>query len=424
MGKLRPQFTKVFTVADLLERFLRYVQIDTQADESSSTAPSTAKQLDLSRLLAEECRELGLADVNLGAGGVVTATIPATVEHTAPAIAWFAHVDTSPEFSGTEVKPVVHQPYDGRDIVLPGDASHVIRVAENPELQQLVGGTVITSDGTTLLGSDDKSGVAVIMTAAARLLQSPELAHGPIRVCFTCDEEIGRGVDHVDIPGLGAVCGYTLDGAGRGDVDAETFSADQAVITIDGINTHPSVGQGVMVNAIRIMSEFLVRLPADHLSPETTAGRDGFLHPYHVEAGVARATARIILRDFETTRLAEYAGLLENIATELRTRYPAATIDVAIREQYRNMRDGLAREPRALAFALEATRLAGMGPVQSIVRGGTDGSVLTERGLPTPNLSTGEHNPHSPLEWTSLEEMQAAVEVLVQLATLWGRESD
>lgn len=410
-------------VSELLERFLRYVQIDTQSDEHSSTAPSTAKQLDLSQLLEQECRDMGLVDVATGAGGVVTATVPSNVGPQAPAIVWCAHIDTSPEFSGTNVKPVVHQPYNGEDIVLPGAPERVIRVEENPALKGLVGGTVVTSDGTTLLGSDDKSGVAVIMSAAARLMQSPDIPHGPVRLCFTCDEEIGRGVDHVDIPGLNAVCGYTLDGAGTAEVDSETFSADVAIVTVEGINTHPSIGKGVMVNAIRILADFLAQLPVEELSPETTDGRDGFLHPYQVEAGVARATARIILRDFETAKLGEYAALLESIADGLRKKHPLAGIKVEIRKQYRNMRDGMEREPRALPLALEAVRRAGMEPVQSIIRGGTDGSVLTERGLPTPNLSTGEHNPHSPLEWTSLEEMQAAENVLIQLAVLWGEET-
>ncbi len=406
----------------LLDRFLRYVRFDTQSDETSGTSPSTAKQLELCRVLAEECRELKLEDVTMADDGVVTATIPSNVDHPAPAIAWFAHVDTSPEYSGTDVKPIVHENYDGQDIVLPGAEDKVIRVSENPDLAELVGGTIVTSDGSTLLGSDDKSGVAVIMSAAAHLQAHPEILHGPIRVCFTCDEEIGHGVDGIDLEKLDAVCGYTLDGDSRGKIDSETFSADQAVITVHGINTHPSVGKDVMVNAIRILSAFLDRLPRETLSPETTDGRDGFLHPYHVEGGVATASARIILRDFETQKLAEYAELLRNIAAELTAAEPRARIDVEIKEQYRNMRDGMEKEPRALPLAVEATRNAGLAPRETIIRGGTDGSRLTEMGLPTPNLSCGEHNPHSPLEWTSVEEMQAAVNVLIELATLWGRE--
>lgn len=270
---------------ELVERFCRYARIDTQADETSPTAPSTAKQLELSRMLAEECCELGLRDVSLSPHGVVLATIPATVSHEAPTIAWVAHVDTSPEYSGTNVKPTLHENYDGRDLVLPGDASKVLRVAENPELRELLGATIITSDGTTLLGADDKSGVAVMMTAAAELMRDPDLPHGPIRLCFTVDEEIGRGIEHLDVRQLNAICGYTLDSDGHGRIDSETFSANQAVVTVRGVNTHPSVGKGEMVNAIRILSAFLDRLPQQTLSPETTDGRAGFLHPYHVEGG-------------------------------------------------------------------------------------------------------------------------------------------
>jgi tripeptide aminopeptidase len=407
----------------LLDRFLRYVRIDTQSNESSATVPSTAKQLDLCRLLEAECRELDLADVSLDQFGIVMATIPATLAGHAPAIAWVAHVDTSPETSGTGVAPIVRSPYRGGDIVLPGDSSKIIRAAENPDLEHLVGGTVITSDGTTLLGADDKAGVAVIMSAAAHLAAHPEIPHGPIRLCFTCDEEIGHGVDHLDIQKLDAVCAYTLDGEGAGMVDCETFSADQAIVTVTGVNIHPSIGQGKMINAVRILADFVTRLPSDRLSPETTSGREGFLHPYAIEGGVGQASVRILLRDFETPKLADYAALLENIAGDLRPKYPKASIGIRIVEQYRNMYDGLAREPRALAKALEATHAAGLAPRRTIIRGGTDGSRLTALGLPTPNLSTGEHNPHSPLEWTSLEEMQHAVDVLVALAQSWAHES-
>jgi tripeptide aminopeptidase len=408
----------------LLDRFLRYVRIDTQSNEASQTVPSTAKQLDLCRVLEAECRELGLADVSLDKFGIVMATLPSNLGRPAPTIAWVAHVDTSPETSGTNVKPIVHRQYAGGDLVLPGDPSKVIRVAENPTLSSLHGATIITSDGTTLLGADDKAGVAVIMSAAAHLAAHPEIAHGPIRLCFTCDEEIGHGVDHLDLAKLGAICAYTLDGEGQGMVDSETFSADLAIVTVTGVNIHPSIGKGKMVNALRIMGDFLIRLPHAHLSPETTDGREGFLHPYTVEGGVAQATLRIILRDFETPRLAEYSDLLHRIAADLCRQHPKTQIDIKIVEQYRNMRDGLVKEPRALAKALEATRAAGMEPRQTIIRGGTDGSRLTALGLPTPNLSTGEHNPHSPLEWTSVEEMQRAVDVLVALAQLWGQETN
>ncbi len=407
----------------LLDRFVRYAKLDTQASEFGTSYPSTEKQLTLCRLLARECEELGLNDVSMSQFGVVTATVPATVKHSAPAIAWFAHVDTSPEFSAEKVNPIIHRSYNGKDITLPADPSRVIRVAENPALEKLVGATVITTDGTTLLGADDKAGIAVILTAATHLLAHPEIAHGPIRVCFTCDEEIGHGVDHVEIDKLGVVCGYTLDSDGAGKVDGETFSADLAIVTVSGINTHPSVGKGDMVNALRILSEFISRMPTDTLCPEVTDGRDGFLHPYQLSGGVASASVRIIVRDFETVQLAEHEARLEKIAADLRAKNPRARVEIEIVKQYRNMRDGLGKEPRALSKAIEATRAAGLEPELSIIRGGTDGSVLTERGLPTPNLSTGQHNPHSPLEWTSLEEMQQAVDVLLQLAVSWGRET-
>lgn len=405
----------------LLSRFLRYVRIDTQSDETSTSYPSTAKQLTLSRMLADECRSLGLADVSCDEFGVVLATVPATVSASVPAIAYVAHVDTSPEYSSANVNPQIHESYAGGDIVLPKDGK-VLRVAENPDLKNCVGHTVITTDGSTLLGSDDKSGVAVIMSAAAELMKrGSELPHGPVRLCFTCDEEIGRGTDKLDLPKLGAHVAYTLDGGGRDEIDSETFSADGAKVTVKGINTHPSVGKGAMVNAIRILSALIARLPTARLSPETTDGRDGFIHPYHIEGGVAEASARLILRDFETENLAQQARLLESIAESLRAEHPRAQILIEVRHQYRNMREGLATEPRSLSKAVDAMKSLGRVPKMTIIRGGTDGSLLTAKGLPTPNLSTGEHNPHSPLEWTSLEEMQAAVDVLVQLAVEWAK---
>jgi tripeptide aminopeptidase len=344
------------------------------------------------------------------------------VKHSVPVVAWIAHVDTSPETSGQNVKPIIHRNYSGEDIPLPGDPSKVLRVADCPELLNAKGKTIITTDGTTLLGSDDKSGVAVIMEAAAHLLTHPEINHGPIRVCFTCDEEIGRGVDHLDVKKLGAAVGYTLDGGGVGEIDVETFSANLAVVTIHGVNIHPSIAKGRMVNAVRLAGMFIDRLPQRILSPETTSEREGFLHPYRIEGGVAETTIRILLRDFDTARLVDRAEVLRQTAQLLRTEYPQLAIDVHITPQYRNLADGLAREPRALAYAEEAMRRAGLTPQRAIVRGGTDGSRLTELGLPTPNLSTGEHNIHSPLEWTCLEEMEMAIKVLIELAQVWGNE--
>lgn len=407
----------------LLDRFLRYVRIDTQADETSATYPSTAKQLTLSKMLAEECKAIGLEEVTCDEFGIVMASVPSTVKKDVPVVAYVAHVDTSPEYSSTNVNPIVHKDYRGGDLVLPGDTTKVIRVTENPDLNNCHGHTLVTSDGNTLLGADDKSGVAAIMTAAAELLRRrSELQHGKIRLCFTCDEEIGRGTDKLDLAKLGAHVAYTLDGSGCDDIDSETFSADGAKVTVKGINTHPSVGKGVMVNSIRILSEFLSRLPTARLSPETTDGRDGFIHPYHVEGSVAEASARLILRDFESSKLAEQAAILESIAQPLRAEHPKAEILIEVRHQYRNMREGLAKEPRAISKAVDAHRSLGRAPKMNIIRGGTDGSLLTAKGLPTPNLSTGEHNPHSPLEWTSVEEMQAASEILVQLAIEWAKD--
>jgi tripeptide aminopeptidase len=407
---------------DLLDRFLRYVRVSTQADEKSATYPSTPGQLELGRMLADELRHMGLADANQDAHGIVMATIPATVKHKAPVIALIAHVDTSPETSGIGVKPIVHANYNGADLVLPGDPTKVLRVKDNPELAALMGQTIITTDGTTLLGCDDKGGVAVIMEAAAQLLARPEIPHGPIRICFTCDEEIGHGVDHVDLKKLGAMVGYTLDGSGVGEIDGETFSADLALVTVTGVNIHPSLGKGRMINAVRLAGMFLDRLPRCNLSPETTCDRDGFLHPYRIDGGVAKVEMRILLRDFATEKLADQAELLRTVARTVIAEYPGSGIDVAVTPQYRNMAGGLAREPRALRFAAEAMHKAGLEPRLTIVRGGTDGSRLTEIGLPTPNLSTGEHNIHSPLEWTCLEELAAAVRVVLELAKTWGAE--
>jgi tripeptide aminopeptidase len=406
---------------NLLERFCRYVRIDTQADERSTTYPSSPGQLQLGRMLTEELQAMGLRDAEQTNFGIVTATIPATVRHAAPTTAWIAHLDTSPETSGKNVKPVVHRNYDGGDIVLPGDKTKVLR-GTDAELTRCKGMTVVTTDGTTLLGSDDKSGVSVIMEATDYLLSHPEILHGPVRVCFTCDEEIGHGVDHVDLKHLGADVAYTLDGGGVGEIDGETFSADLALVTITGVNIHPSIGKGRMVNAIRLAGALLERMPWLALAPEVTAEREGFLHPYRIEGGVGEVTLRILLRDFQTARLGDQAELLRGVARLLQAEHPRARIEIQVTPQYRNMADGLAKEPRALQFAEAAMRRAGLEPKLTIVRGGTDGSRLTELGLPTPNLSTGEHNIHSPLEWTCLEEMQTAVHVLIELAKIWGAD--
>jgi tripeptide aminopeptidase len=363
---------------------------------------------------------MGIVDAAQDEHALVLATVPATVAKKTPVVAFNAHLDTSPETTGKDVKPRVIRHYAGGDIPLVGDPAQVIRVENNPELARLVGKTLITTDGTTLLGADDKAGVAVIMELAATLMERPEIQHGPVRILFTCDEEIGHGVDHVDLATVAADVCYTLDGSGANEIDGETFSADLATVRVRGVNIHPSIAKGRMVNAIRAAGEFVARLPREGLSPETTEGRDGFVHPYTVNGGVAEVTMKLILRDFETAALAKQAELLRQTAKEVEREFPGLEIELKITPQYRNLGDGLKKEPRAIAHAVEAHRRLGREAKLTIIRGGTDGSHLTAAGLPTPNLSTGEHNPHSPLEFTCLEELVAATEVLVELVQVWG----
>ena len=407
----------------LLNRFLRYVAIDTTANPDADSYPSSPGQLTLGKLLVDELRQIGLADAEQDDHGIVMATIPATHANVAgaarrPIVALCAHLDTSPETSGKNIRPQIIDRYPGGDIHLPGDPRQVIRAAANPSLTNLVGKTIVTTDGATLLGADDKAGVAVIVELANYLVEHPEISHGPIRLCFTCDEEIGHGVDHVDLSKLGADVCYTLDGGGCDEIDVETFSADLAIVSILGVNTHPSEGKGRMINAVRIAADFLERLPSA-VAPECTSGREGFLHPYQIEGGVAETKLRILLRDFDTANLAGLASLLHRAAADSESAFPGAKARVEIIKQYRNMADGLAKEPRAVAYAEMALRRLGREPRRTIIRGGTDGSRFTELGLPTPNLSTGEHNPHSPLEWACVEEMGLAVAGLVELVQVW-----
>ena len=406
-------------MSTLLDRFLRYVAIDTQAVENAATYPSSANQLVLGEMLRDELRAMGLGDARQTEFGIVHATIPGNVPG-APVVAFNSHVDTSPETTAANVRPQILRDYAGGDIVLPGDPSKVIRVADNPELEHLRGRTIITTVGTTLLGADDKSGVSVIMELAKVLVENPGIPHGDVKICFTCDEEIGKGVLHLEPADLGAAVAYTLDGQGTAEIEGETFSADRATVTIDGVNIHPSIGKGRMLNAVKLAAEFLDMLPQDGLSPETTAGREGFVHPYTIEGGVGRVKLQFLLRDFETPALAVQAETLREFGRKLVAKHPRAAVEVAVVAQYRNMRDGMEREPRAVPFALEAVRRAGQVPRQLSIRGGTDGAQLTAKGLPTPNISCGEHNPHSPLEWTCLEEMEANVKVLIELVQVWA----
>ena len=403
----------------LLERFLQYVKIDTTAVEESGRYPSSDGQLDLGKLLVAQLTEMGAADVQVNQHGIVMATVPGNVDG-APVVAFNAHLDTSPETSGAGVQPQVIRNFDGNDIVLSGDPTKVITATTCAELPGAKGKTIITTDGTTLLGGDDKAGVAIMMELANHLIENPEIPHGPVRLLFTCDEEIGHGVDHVDIEAVDATVCYTFDGGEQDMIDQETFSADMALVTIDGVNIHPSIGKGRMVNAIRVASDFIHSLPAG-VSPECTDGRYGFMHPYVMDGGVAQSTIKILLRDFETEKLADYAELLKQLAIEVAAKHVGSNIDVQIIKQYRNMAEGLVSEPRAVGLAVAAHEALGRTPKLSIIRGGTDGSQLTEKGLPTPNLSSGQHNIHSPLEWACLDEMVAACEVGVDLVKQWAK---
>jgi len=408
--------------ADLLERFCRYVRIDTRSDSHSETTPSTPGQWDLLRLLERELRELGAAEVAIAEHGYVFATIPATTPKSGvPTLAWFAHADTATELPGA-AKPLVHRAYDGRPIVLPDDPSQVLTVETSPHLREAAGEDVITASGGTLLGADDKAGVAIVMNTVRHLLRHPEIPHGKIRVCFNPDEEIGLGIQKLDLAQLGADVGYTLDGEARGEVNFETFSADAALVEIRGVAIHPGWAKDVMVNALRLAGRLLAALPME-FSPECTANRGGFVHPTEVAGNSERATVRLILRDFELEGLAHRRALVEQAAAALRAAEPRARIDVTFKEQYRNMRYWLEKDMRPVEFALAAVRRAGLTPFTTSIRGGTDGSQLTARGLPTPNIFTGMHEVHSQREWVTLQDMARAAETLLHLAQLWEERS-
>lgn len=408
----------------VLDRFLRYVTFDTQSSETSTTYPSTPGQLVLLRALVDELQALGVADAAMDAHGYVMATIPATTtKTTVPVIGFVAHVDTSPEMSGAGVRPIVHHAYDGRDLVLPDDPTAVLRVADAPYLGECLGHDIVTASGTTLLGADNKSGVAEIMTAAAYLMAHPEIPHGAIRLAFTPDEEVGHGTDHFDVARFGARYAYTMDGGQRGELEYESFSADAITLTFRGFNTHPGYARGRMVNAIKLAARFIDRLPPDGLSPETTAGREGFVHPYVVQASVDRTSVKLLLRDFDTAELARKAAWLRTLAQEVVDAVPGAAVDVETQTQYRNMREVLDQHPLVVAHARQAITRVGLTPRERPIRGGTDGSRLSFMGLPTPNLFAGEQNFHSRLEWVSVQDMEKAVEVIVELAKVWEEEA-
>ena len=401
----------------VLERFLRYVRIDTQAQEDSATYPSTSSQLDLSRLLVSELTAIGLDDIELTEHGYVFATLPGT--RGAPVIGLIAHVDTTPESPGAGVVPIVHEDYAGGAITLPGDPSQVIDPEEELALAARVGHDIVTSDGTTLLGADDKAGVAEIMAAVAHLIDTP----GPratVRVAFTVDEEIGRGTDHFDLEKFGAEAAYTLDGSGIGELEIETFSAYQVRVTFRGRGAHPGSAKGKLVNAVKLAAEFIASLPVDSLSPETTDDREGFIHPSRISGGVEETTVALIVRDHDDRLLDEHTERLRRLAEAVREREPRARVTVEVQDTYRNMRTVIDRHPRVVAAAEEAIRRAGVEPVRSLIRGGTDGARLSELGLPTPNIFTGGQNYHSTREWASVQDMAAAAATVVELVRVWG----
>jgi tripeptide aminopeptidase len=403
---------------DAAERFLRYVRIDTQSDEDSDEYPSTAKQLDLLRLLLGELQELGLADAAIDEHGYVTATLPATVDHDVPIVAFFAHVDTARECSGANVEPQRIR-YEGGDIVL-GDSGQVIRPAESPELPHHVGHDVITTDGTTLLGADDKAGIAEIMAAVAYLIAHPEVPHGAVKVAFNPDEEIGRGVVHFPVETFGAVAAYTVDGSTAGELQQETFSGAQVRMKVRGRAIHPGWAKGELVNAVKLAAEVIDRLPKDRLSPETTSEREGYVHPVVISGDSSEVELRFIVRDFENDQLEQHVEFLRGIAADVAATDDRCSIEVESKIQYRNMRDTLQNHPQIVANLEEAVRRVGLEPKLTAIRGGTDGSALTEMGLPTPNIFTGGHDAHSEREWICVEDMGLAAATVVELAKRWA----
>ncbi|MHB8878943.1 MAG: peptidase T [Myxococcaceae bacterium] len=411
-----------------LQRFLRYVKIDTQSMDDSPSYPSTAKQLDLLKLLVEELKELGAANVRMDGHGYVFASLPPSLPKGHPAfgkvprLGFMAHVDTSPSASGANVKPQVIERYPGGDIVLPGDPSVVIRPSENPELAKNVGKMLVTSDGTTLLGADDKAGIAIIMTAAQTLLGNPEIPHGEIKLAFTPDEEVGNGTKHFDLAGFGADYAYTVDGESAGELNKETFSANSALIRVIGRNIHPGNAKNIMVNSIRAMADIIVRLPKQ-LGPEETEGHEPYLHPHVLRGEEAASTLKLLLRDFKTEGLKVQEELLRAIIAEVRPLHPKAVIELEITESYRNMRYGLEKDPRVTEALWEAARRSGVEPRWAPIRGGTDGARLTEQGLPTPNIFTGGQNFHGPTEWLSVPAMEQSIATVLNLVQVWVERS-
>jgi tripeptide aminopeptidase len=403
--------------------FMRYVQIDTQSDPTSETQPTTEKQKDLSRILVEDLKKIGITDAELDEHGYVYATIPATTDKDVPVLCFCAHVDTAPDCSGAGVKPILHMQYNGQDIVLPDDPTVVISTKNHPYLKERIGDDIITASGTTLLGADDKAGVAIIVDLANYLIQHPEIKHGKIRILFTPDEEVGRGVNKVDMQKLGAHYGYTLDGGERGHLEGESFSADGVSVVFNGVSAHPGYAKGKMVSAIKAASAFVDMLPRNEWCPEVTEGMEGFVHPVSIEGGIEKTTVQFIIRDFDTAKLASHEQRLKGLVDKTLAEFPGMHADFIIKEQYRNMREILDKEPHVMAYAEEAYKRAGINAERISIRGGTDGSRLSFMGLPCPNIFTGEMGIHSKQEYVSVQDMEKAMEILVELAKVWEEHS-
>jgi tripeptide aminopeptidase len=405
----------------VVSRFLKYAKIDTKSEEESETTPSTAKQFDLAKLLVEELKELGLSDAEMDNKCYVMATLPANTDKNVPTIGFIAHLDTSPAVTGTNVNPQIHKNYQGGDIEI-GNGK-IIDVANNPELNDLMGMDIITTDGTTLLGADDKAGIAEIMDALAYFKNHPEVKHGEIKIGFTPDEEIGRGADHFDVQKFGAKFAYTIDGSTRGEVETETFSADAVEITFNGINVHPGYAKDKLVNSIKVASHFIELLPKDSLSPETTEGREGYVHPVAVNGNEEKTVVKMIIRDFIDAKLEEFENLLEELCKQAVADYPGSSYEFKVIQQYRNMKNVLNQHPEVEEYAIESLKRLGITPIQSAIRGGTDGSRLSFMGLPTPNLFAGGHNFHAYTEYVAIQDMEASVKNIVTLAQIWEEKS-
>jgi len=407
----------------LQQRFIKYVKIDTQSDASSPTCPSTLKQKNLGKVLVEELQEMGVSDVEMDENGYVYGTIPSNTTKELPVIFFCSHMDTSPDCSGENVKPIIHDNYQGQDLILPDDHHIVLKMTDHKDLKHQIGNDIITASGTTLLGADNKAGVAAIMEAANFLVSNPEVKHGTVKILFTPDEEIGRGVDKVDLAKLDADFGYTIDGETLGSIEDETFSADGATLIINGVSTHPGFAKGKMESAIKILAEVLDALPKDTLTPEATHQKEGFIHPVSINGQVEQAEAHFIIRDFTDDKLAEHGNFLKKTVEEVIKKYPNSTFNLVIKAQYRNMKQVLDQHPQIVQYGIEAIERAGVVAKQQSIRGGTDGSRLSYMGLPCPNIFAGEHAFHSKQEWVSVQDMEKAVQTIINIAVIWEEKA-